>query len=217
MTIWKLLQSAPVGFSVTVPLTQQKSAFSISVYRVLSNKRTMLWGIISELWVTAPSFPSLWGRSVVAVGGERHCDDTERQTPGKVKQAFVYVQVLANLSECSENQSVISNISPASPSCVPQAGCEGCSVWNAHAGGSGAKAGVTAPALLCKHNLCRSGPAYLSLWLRVRHSCSGCRSVPPSCSLRVTQLRPLALAGWISLKCISCVYTPTPRWVYLWH
>lgn len=122
---------------------------------------------------------------------------------GKVKPAFVYVQVLGNLSECSENQSVIRNISPASLSCVPQAACEGCSVWNAQAGGSVAKAGVTAPALLCKHSLCRSGPAYLSLWLRVRHSCSGCGSVPPSC--RLTQLRPLGTC-WLGITEMYFLY-----------
>lgn len=116
-----------------------------------------------------------------------------------------------------------------------QAGCDGCSVWNAHAwglclGGSGAQVGVTALLLLCKHSLCRSSPAYLSLWVRVSllwHSCSGWRSVPPSCSLRVTQVRPL---GNCRLDVVDmhflCFYTYTEVvllvalneavWRYVW-
>lgn len=115
MTIWKLLQSTPVGFSVTVPLPQQKSAFSISAYRVLSSKRTLLWGTFSQLWLSSPSLLCLWGRS-----WECHCDGTFLRDwdSRKSQTSIIYVQMLGNLSNCSEKQSVIRNMSGSNPSCV---------------------------------------------------------------------------------------------------
>lgn len=88
----------------------------------------------------------------------------ETETPGKVKQAFIYVQALGNISNYSENQSVIRNMSPAGPSCAGPGWLGGllslrCPHWRLCLGGAG-----VVP-LLHQPRLCPSNPAYLCWWV----------------------------------------------------